>query len=167
MAGDRQDVESHGQSAVAVALCPFRGVQLLPRLQASHNQRLYRPAAGPPEASPTLQPLRRRPITGPRLAPAYANMSTYSTAVRLGTAAPEAMRRRFTRHHMPPPTSTARWERGTARRTSVLCRSLRLRDLRRELHEGRNGVAQWPSANACILFGTGGEIATQRREEQA
>src|SRR5437879_229807 len=119
-------------------------------------------AAGPPEASPTLQPLRRRPITGPRLAPAYANMSTYSTAVRLGTAAPEAMRRRFTRHHMPPPTSTARWERGTARRTSVLCRSLRLRDLRRELHEGRNGVAQWPSANACILFGTGGEIATQR-----
>ena len=94
-------------------------------------------------------------------------MSTYRTAVWLGTAAPEALRRRFPRHHMPPPTSTARLALGTARRTSLLCRSLRLRDLRRELHEGRNVVAHGQSAHACSLLGPGGESATKRREEQA
>jgi TnpA family transposase len=47
MAVDRQYVDSHGQSAVAFAFCHWLGFPLFPRLTAIHQQRLYRPAAGP------------------------------------------------------------------------------------------------------------------------
>ena len=52
---DRQYVDSHGESAVAFAFCHLLGFQLLPRLKGIHQQRLYRPEAGYPEAYPTLQ----------------------------------------------------------------------------------------------------------------
>jgi hypothetical protein len=86
--------------------------------------------------------------------------------LRLGTADTEAILRRLTRHNVQHPTSTALLELGTARRTIFLCRSLRRRELRREIHEGLNVVEHWHSANDCILFGTGGDIATHRREDQ-
>lgn len=51
--------------------------------------------------------------------------------------------------------------------TDVLARPyLRLPLLRREIHEGLNVVENWNSANEFILFGKGGEIATNRREDQ-
>ena len=38
--------------------------------------------------------------------------------------------------------------------------------LRREIHEGLNVVENWNSANDFILYGRGGEIATNRIEDQ-
>jgi TnpA family transposase len=38
--------------------------------------------------------------------------------------------------------------------------------LRREIHEGLNVVENWNSANSFIFFGKGGEVATNRLEEQ-
>ena len=55
---------------------------------------------------------------------------------------------------------------GKARRTIFLCRYLRLPELRREIQEGLNVVENWNSANDFILIGKGGEIATNRREDQ-
>ena len=163
---DRQYVDSHGQSAVAFAFCHLLGFQLLPRLKAIHKQRLYRPEAGHPEAYPNLQPVLRRPINWNLIAPEYDNMIKYSTALRLGTAETDAILRRFTRHNVQHPTYTALLELGKARRTIFLCRYLRLRELRREIHEGLNVVENWNSANDFILFGKGGDIATNRREDQ-
>jgi len=163
---DRQYVDSHGQSAVAFAFCHLLGFQLLPRLKAIHKQRLYRPEAGHPEAYPNLQAVLRRPINWNLVAPEYDNMIKYSTALRLGTADTDAILRRFTRHNVQHPTYTALLELGKARRTIFLCRSLRLRELRREIHEGLNVVENWNSANDFILFGKGGDIATNRREDQ-
>ena len=163
---DRQYVDSHGQSAVAFAFCHLLGFQLLPRLKAIHKQRLYRPEAGHPEAYPNLQPVLRRPINWNLIAPEYDNMIKYSTALRLGTADTDAILRRFTRHNVQHPTYTALLELGKARRTIFLCRYLRLRELRREIHEGLNVVENWNSANDFILFGKGGDIATNRREDQ-
>jgi len=57
-------------------------------------------------------------------------------------------------------------ELGKARRTIVLCRYLRLRERRREIHEGLNVVENWNSAHAFILCGKGGEIAMNWREDQ-
>jgi len=151
---------------VAFAFCHLLGFQLLPRLKAIHKQRLYRPEAGRPEAYPNLQPVLRRPINWNLIAPEYDNMIKYSTALRLGTAETDAILRRFTRHNVQHPTYTALLELGKARRTIFLCRSLRLRELRREIHEGLNVVENWNSANDFILFGKGGDIATNRREDQ-
>jgi len=163
---ERPYVASHGQSAVAVAVCHVLGFQLLPRLQASHKQRLYRPAAGYPEAYPHLQPILRRPLNWHLIAPESDNLIKYRTALRLGTADTDAILRRFTRHNVQQPTSTALLALGQARRTLFLCRYLRRRELRREIHEGLNVVENWNSANDFILFGKGGEIATKRREDQ-
>jgi len=43
---DRQYVDSHGQSTVAFAFCRLLDFQLLPRLKAIHEQKLYRPDVG-------------------------------------------------------------------------------------------------------------------------
>lgn len=37
---------------------------------------------------------------------------------------------------------------------------------RREIHEGLNVVENWNSANGFVFFGKGGEIATNRIDEQ-
>jgi TnpA family transposase len=163
---DRQYVDSHGQSAVAFAFCHLLGFQLLPRLKAIHKQRLYRPETGRPEAYPNLQLILRRPINWDLITPEYDNMVKYTTALRLGTAETDAILRRFTRHNVQHPTYTALLELGKARRTIFLCRYLRLLELRREIHEGLNVVENWNSANDFILFGKGGDIATNRREDQ-
>jgi hypothetical protein len=38
--------------------------------------------------------------------------------------------------------------------------------LRREIHEGLNVVETWNSANGFIFFGKGGEVASNRLEDQ-
>ena len=45
-------MDSHGLSEVAIAFCRLLGFQLLPRLKAIHEQKLYRPEAGKPEEYP-------------------------------------------------------------------------------------------------------------------
>jgi TnpA family transposase len=162
---EKQYVDSHGQSAVAFAFCHLLGFQLLPRLKAMHRQRLYRPEAGQPEAYPHLQPVLSRPIRWDLIAQQYDNMVKYATALRLGTAETEAILRRFTRHNVQHPTYRALVELGNARRTIFLCRYLRLLEVRREIQEGLNVIENWNSANDFILFGHGGEMATNRRED--
>jgi Tn3 transposase DDE domain/Phage integrase family len=55
---------------------------------------------------------------------------------------------------------------GRAQRTIFIARYLRDRDLQREIGEGLNVVESWNHANAVIFFGKGGDIATNRRDEQ-
>jgi TnpA family transposase len=93
-------------------------------------------------------------------------MIKYATALRLGTAETEAILRRFTRNNLKHPTYQALAELGKAEKTIFLCRYLRLEALRREVQEGLNVIENWNSANDFIFFGKGGEIATNRLEEQ-
>jgi TnpA family transposase len=46
MSVDRQYVDSHGQSEVALAFCRILGFHLLPRLKAIHSQNFYLPDDG-------------------------------------------------------------------------------------------------------------------------
>jgi len=55
---------------------------------------------------------------------------------------------------------------GRAQRTIFVARYLRDRDLQREINEGLNVVESWNRANSVIFFGKGGDIATNRRDEQ-
>lgn len=51
-------------------------------------------------------------------------------------------------------------------RTVFLCRYLKAEALRREIHEGLNTIESWNAANAFVFYGKGGEISTNRLEEQ-
>ena len=92
-------------------------------------------------------------------------MVKYATAQRQGTAEPEAILRRFTRNNAQHPTYKALAELGKARKTTFLCRYLQCIELRREIQEGLNVVENWNSANDFILFGKGGDLASNRRED--
>ena len=64
------------------------------------------------------------------------------------------------------PTYQAIIEVGRAQRTIFVTRYLRNRDLQREINEGLNVVESWNWANNVIFYGKGGDIATNRRDEQ-
>jgi len=166
MSVQKQYVDSHGQSEVAFAFCNLLGFQLLPRLKGIHRQKLYRPQAGQPESYSNLQLILTRPIKWELIEQQYDEIVKYVTAVRLGTAEPEAILRRFTRTAVQHPTYQAMAELGKVYKTLFLCEYLQSVELRREIHEGLNVVENWNSANTFIFYGRSSEISTNRREDQ-
>ena len=159
-------VDSHGQSEVAFAFCHLLGFQLMPRLKAIKRQKLYRPEAGNSDAYPNLQPVLSRPIKWDLIRQQYDQIIKYTTALRLGTAQPEAILRRFTRANVQHPTYQALGELGKVLKTIFLCQYLHSEDLRREIHEGLNIVENWNSANSFIFYGRSSEFASNHRSEQ-
>jgi TnpA family transposase len=93
-------------------------------------------------------------------------MIKYATAIRAGTASSEAILRRFTRTNAIHPTYQSMIEVGRVQRTIFVAGYLRGRDLQREINEGPNVVESWNRANSVIFFGKGGDIATNRRDDQ-
>lgn len=163
---EKNYVDTHGQSEVGFAFCHLLGFQLLPRLKHLKHQKLYRPDTGEGQSYPNLHPILTRPIHWELIAHQYDEMMKFATALRLGTADAEAILRRFTRDNASHPTYQALKELGRAVKTIFLCDYVRLESLRREIHEGLNVVENWNSANAFILYGKGGEFASNKREDQ-
>ena len=143
------------------------GFDLLPRIKRINKIRLYRPLTGEPDAYPGLAPaMMNRAIRWDIIAEQYDQMIRYATAIRTGTASTEAILRRFTKANAIHPTYQAMIEVGRAQKTIFVARYLRQRDLQREINEGLNIVESWNRANSVIFFGKGGDIATNRRDEQ-
>jgi TnpA family transposase len=74
--------------------------------------------------------------------------------------------RRFIKSNVQHPTYKALCELGKALKTVFLCDYLHLESLRREIQEGLNVVENWNNANDFILYGKGGEFASNRLEDQ-
>jgi TnpA family transposase len=163
---DRQYVDSHGQSEVAFAFSYILGFDLLPRLKAIARQKLYLSATADAAQYTHLEPILTRAINWKLIRQQYDEIIKYTTALRLGTAEPEAILRRFTRADATHPTYQALAELGKAIKTIFLCRYLHDESLRREIHEGLNVVENWNSANDFIFYGERGEFATNRVEDQ-
>jgi TnpA family transposase len=151
---------------VAFAFCRLLGFTLLPRLKAIASQRLFLPEAGRASSYPNLSCILTRPIDWELIEQQYDEMVRYTTAMAERTAAPEAILRRFTRSNVQHPTYKALAELGKAAKTLFLCRYLASEPLRREIHEGLNVVETWNSANEFIFFGKGGEVASNRLDDQ-
>jgi TnpA family transposase len=163
---EKNYVDTHGQSVVAFAFCHLLGFQLMPRLKGIHKQKLYKPDAGLSGVYPNLQPVLTRSINWDLIRQQYDQMVKYATALRLGTAETEAILKRFTKGNLMHPTYQALCELGKAVKTIFLCQYLHSLELRREINEGLNVVENWNSANSFIFYGKGGEIATNRLEDQ-
>lgn len=163
---EQQYVDSHGQSEVAFAFSHLLGFDLMPRLKAIASQKLSRPNPGNVDAYPNLQPILTQPINWALIRQHYDEMIKYTTALRLGTAEPESILRRFTRANVQHPTYRALVELGRAIKTTFLAHYLYEESLRREVNEGLNVVENWNSANGFIFYGKSGEIATNRLDDQ-
>ena len=163
---EKNFVDSHGQSEVAFAFCHLLGFNLMPRLKAIHSQKLYRPDNGINDNFSNLQPILTRSINWELIKQQYDQMIKYATALRMGTAETEAIMKRFTRNNLMHPTYKALSELGKAVKTIFLCEYLKSEKLRIEINEGLNVVENWNSANSFIFYGKGGEISTNRLEDQ-
>ncbi len=158
-------VDTHGQSEIGFGITRLLGFDLLPRIKQINKVRLYRPATGQPDSYPQLSPALTRPIRWDLVEQNYDQMIKYATAIRQGTASTEAILRRFTRSASHP-TYQAMLEVGRAQRTIFVARYLRSRELQREITEGLNVVEAFNGANSVIYYGKGGEIASNRQDEQ-
>ena len=158
-------VDTHGQSEIGFAITRLLGFDLLPRIKQINKIRLYRPVKGQPDAYPQLTPALTRPIRWDLIEQNYDQMIKYATAIRQGTASTEAILRRFTRSASHP-TYQAMLEVGRAQRTIFVARFLRSRELQREITEGLNIVEAFNGANSVIYYGKGGEIGSNRQDEQ-
>ncbi len=163
---EKNYVDSHGQSEVAFAFTHLLGFNLMPRLKAIHQQKLYLPDTGQSNNFPNLKPILTRSINWDLIRQQYDQMIKYATALRLGTAETEAILKRFTRSNLSHPTYRALAELGKVIKTIFLCKYLHSEALRREVNESLNVVESWNNANGFIFFGKGKEIATNRMEDQ-
>ncbi|MBD2200925.1 Tn3 family transposase [Calothrix parietina] len=163
---EKNFVDSHGQSEVAFAFCHLLGFQLMPRLKRINVQKLYLPINGSGNDYPNLQPVLTRSINWDLIRQQYDQMIKYATALRLGMAETDAILKRFTRGNLLHPTYQALCELGKAVKTIFLSQYLHSLELRREINDGLNVVENWNSANSFIFYGKGGEVATNRLEDQ-
>ncbi len=163
---DRQYVDSHGQSEVGFAFSHLLGFDLLPRLKAIASQKLYRAGDEKETDFSNIEPVLTRAINWDLIIQQYDEMIKYTTALKQGTADPESILRRFTRNNVKHPTYQALSELGKAIKTIFLCRYIDSEALRMEINAGLNVVENWNSANSFIFYGKGGEVATNRLEDQ-
>ena len=163
---DKNYVDTHGQSEVGFAFCFLLGFHLLPRLKNLKKQRLYRPSTAASDRYTNLQPVLTRPINWQVIEQQYDELVKFATALRLGTINAESILQRFTRSNVQHPTYQALAELGKALKTTFLCDYMRLESLRREIHAGLQVIETWNSANDFILYGKGGEFASNRLEDQ-
>ena len=161
-----QYVDSHGQSEVAFAFCRLLGFILAPRLKAIARQKLYLPDLDCKSELAHLEPILTRAINWDLIERQYDEMIKFTAALRHKTAEPEAILRRFAASSVRHPTYSALAELGKVIKTIFLCRYLDEEAFRREINAGLNIVENWNSANGFIFFGKGGEISTNRLEDQ-
>ena len=163
---ERQYTDSHGQTEVAFAFCRMLGVDLAPRIKRISHMKLFMPDTDIRHQLPNLSGVLGKTIKLTEIAKHYDEIVQYTAAMTTRTADPETVLRRFKRSGNKHPVYRAVQELGRAVKTIFVCRYLRSEPFRREIQEGLNVMENWHSATKFVGFGRGGEISTNRREDQ-
>ena len=158
-------VDSHGASLIGFGVTRLLNFDLVARFKQINLMKLYLPGRSDRFSYPQLRPALTRPIRPDIIAHNYDLMIKYATAIRLGTASTESLLRRF-QGETTHPAYSAMLEVGCAQRTIFLAHWLRDRDLQHETESGLNVVENYNGVNDYIRFGSRGELASNRREDQ-
>lgn len=162
MSVDKNYVDTHGQSEVGFAFAHLLGFELMPRIRNIQKQKLYLPEKGQKQQFEHLESIVKRPIRWQLIRQQYDAMVKFATALKQGTADPEAILARFTRNNGKHPVYLALAELGRAVKTCFLCRYLHDERVRQEIQEGLNVVENWNSANEFIFYAKNGEFTASR-----
>jgi len=154
------------KSEIGFAFSHLLGFRLLPRLKPIHSQRLALVEAGTQDDYPHLKEALGKPINWEVIRQQYDMMVKYATALKTGTADADALLRRFTRSNLQHPTYQGLHELGRVIKTIFLCEYLSSQRLRQEIQEALNVIEQWNSVNGFIFSGRGGELLSNRPEDQ-
>jgi len=163
----QQYVDTHGQSLIAFAFCYLLGFDLMPRFKAIDKQKLALPSIKQKGDYPHIEAIfAQRPINWSLIVQQYDELVKLAIALLKKTADAESILRRFMRTKTQHPTYAALLELGKAAKTIFLCKYLQSEELRREIQTGLNVIERWNGVNSFIYFGKGGEISSNRFEEQ-
>jgi TnpA family transposase len=162
MSVDKNYVDTHGQSEVGFAFAHLLGFELMPRIRDIQKQKLYLPEKGQKQQFEHLVSIIKRPIRWQLIQQQYDAIVKFATALKQGTAEPEAILARFTRNNGKHPVYLALAELGRAVKTCFLCRYLHDERVRQEIQEGLNVVENWNSANDFIFYAKNGEFTASR-----
>ena len=163
---ERQYADSHGQTEVAFAFSHMLGVDLAPRIKRLSHMKLFLPDTAIKHRLPNLSGILGARLNDAEIVKHYDEIVQYTAAMKTLTADPETILRRFKRSGVRHPVYRAVQELGRAVKTIFACRYLRSEPFRREIQEGLNVMENWHSATKFVGFGRGGEISTNRREDQ-
>lgn len=164
---ESHSTDTHGQSLVAFAFAYLLGIDLRPRIKGVGRIKLYK-ADGTIAQSDysNLKEVMTRPINWQLIIENYDQIIRYVAALKLGTAEPEVLLKRFINDNIQSPLYKAILELGRAVRTIYVCRYLSSKELRIEVEEALNVIENWNSGNNFVFFGKRGVISSNDEIDQ-